>query len=193
MARPISVTDEAILLAADEVMAEQGILDFSVSEVSRRVGLSRAAVTLRFDSPAALKCAVYDRATKRMAGYIASWDITPGGEGLLEIAGQIGRLVGGKSKLGMFMMRLSENIEDPAAREMELERGRLVRDAVAKAMPETSVNRDDAVNAFMAQVTGSLIAWRSSTESDAEAFLVSRIKVWLALTGICVAEGAEGA
>lgn len=188
MARPLSATDDEILEAAERVMAAHGPQGFSVSKVAQEIGLSRAAITLRFENPAVLKREVYARATARMENAIADWKLERGPAGLLEIASRIGRMVGGKSQLGLFMMRMSENISDPAAREMELERGRILRDAVARAMPETAVSLKDAANAFMAQITGSLIAWQSSPVEDAEAFLVERIGIWLTMAGLAKSE-----
>ncbi|WP_340588987.1 helix-turn-helix domain-containing protein [Erythrobacter alti] len=184
MARPLSVTDEEIFDAAQNVMAQSGPAGFSISEVARQVGLSRAAITFRFEGPDQLKRATFARAIAFMEKEVATWTIEEGSEGLLEIASRIGRMVGGRENFGSFMMRFSENLDDPAGIEMEQQRGEVVRAAVGRAMPETCVTKAEAIDAFMANISGALLSWRASSGEDAEDFMVARTKVWLRLAGL---------
>ncbi len=184
MARPQSVSDDEILDAAERVLDEMGHDRFSISEVARQLGLSRAAITFRFEGPDALRRLALARKVARMERHIDGWTIEPGAAGLLEIAGRIGVMAGGRAGFARSMLRFSDNLDDPVAREVELHRGDIVRAAIAKAMPDTAVARTEAIDAFMAHVTGSLVAWQASTGIDAETFLRQRTLVWLRLTGI---------
>ncbi len=191
MARPQSATDDEILDAAEAVMAERGPEGFSVSEVARQVGLSRAAISFRFDSPDGLKRSTFARAIGQVEHEVGTWSIVPGGDGLLEVAGGIGRMVSGRRGFARYILRFGASVDDPATRDMELQRGRIIREAVAKAMPEARVSRGEAVDAFMAHITGSLIAWRARPDGDAESFLRERTQIWLRMTGL--AASGDGA
>lgn len=184
MARPLSVTDDEIFDAAQKIMAQSGPAGFSISEVARQVGLSRAAITFRFAGADELRRATFSRAIAAMERTIATWPIERGSIGLLEIASRIGRMAGARENFGSFLLRFSENIHDPAGREMEQRRGQLVRDAVGRAMPETCVSQAEAIDAFMANIAGALLAWRASGDDDAERFMHARTKAWLRLTGM---------
>lgn len=184
MARPQTVSDDEILNAAEQVLDMLGADRFSISEVARQLGLSRAAITFRFPGPDELRRLALARKVARMEKHISEWEIATGAAGLLEIACRIGRMAGGSAGFARSMMRYRNNLDDPFAREMELHRGDIVRAAIAKAMPETVVSRTEAVDAFMANITGSLMAWQATSDSDAETFLRDRTLVWLRMTGI---------
>jgi len=192
MARPLSVTDDEVLDAAQKVMALRGPSAFSISEVARQLGLSRAAITFRFSGPEELKRMTFARAIARMESEVANWSIEQGSEGLLEIAARIGRMVGGGKSFGSFLMRFSENLDDPAGIEMEVRRGQIVRDAVGRAMPETCVSQSEAIDTFMANISGSLMALRATPDVDAVQFMLDRTNVWLRLTGLMPEVGREG-
>lgn len=189
MARPQTVSDDEILDSAERVLDQLGPDRFSISEVARQLGLSRAAVTFRFPGPDELRRLALARKVARMEQHISEWEIAPGPAGLLEIACRIGRMAGGRAGFARSMLRYSDNLDDPHAREMELHRGDIVRAAIAKAMPETAVSRTEAIDAFMANITGSLVSWQAMLDIDAETFLRQRTLVWLRLTGI--ADGEE--
>lgn len=191
MARPLSATDDDILETAELVMAEYGPQSFSVSEVARRIGLSRAAITARFKDHASLKRSIFARATSRLESEVGGWPIQAGEFGLLMVASGIGRMVGDPASFGNFISRLADNIADPECRDMEIRRGMIVREAVERAMPNSSVSKAEAVDAFMAHITGSLISWQSRQGIDAEAFLVERTRSWLRLAGLSSGQDRE--
>ncbi len=188
MARPLSATDDEILQAAQQVLMRRGLNGFSVSEVARELGLSRTAITLRFKSADALKRTLIKRNAKSFEARIASLRVERGAAGLLLIADMIGQMVGGRENFSSFMMRYTANVKDPILLELEEQRGVILRSCVARAMPETAIATEDAVDAFMAHLTGSLLNWQTRTESDAREFLRRRVRNWLALVGIPIEE-----
>jgi AcrR family transcriptional regulator len=189
MARPISASDEEILEAASAVMARRGADGFSVAEVAREIGLSRAAITFRFKSAEDLRARVLDRFSTSFEKRLATLRGEPGAAGLLEIAEFVGRLAGGQRGFSAFLLNYTANMQNDAQRRMEVRRGEVLRAAIARVMPPLAIPRDAAVNAFMAHVTGSLMAWYSFDTPDAGAFLRERTEHWLVLTGIVVEAG----
>lgn len=186
MARPLSATDDEILGAAQLVLTRRGLDGFSVSEVARELGLSRTAITLRFKSGDELKRTLIKRNAERFDTLVSALDIEEGAAGLLAVAGMIGALAGGRGNFSSFMTRYTANIQDPILLQLEERRGEILRAAVARAMPKTAINKEDAVDAFMAQLTGSLLNWQTRSGPDARQFLLDRALNWIRLAGIPV-------
>src|SRR5579864_2718623 len=93
MARPFTATDEDILNAAGRVIARRGPDGFSISEVAADVGLSRAAIILRFKSTHALKVTLLTRMVEQFAFALKALPQTASGDNVLRLAGFIGGYV----------------------------------------------------------------------------------------------------
>jgi len=74
MARTQTVSDEEILQAARRVIHRRGYDAFTLSDVAEAVGLSRAAIILRFESTRGLKLRL---ATKMVHEFIARLEALP--------------------------------------------------------------------------------------------------------------------
>jgi AcrR family transcriptional regulator len=190
MARPLSASDDQILDIAYDVLRRRGADGFTVSEVAREIGLSRAAITLRFKSGEELKRILLQRQIKQFKVHIDALTIRRGGAGLLAIAEMIGGMIGGRDRFSHFMMRYLPANTDSELFRMEEQRGKLLRDAVGAAMPETAIGKAAAIDAFMAHITGTLLYWQLSEGADVKAFLRKRTLNWLKLSRIPVVEDA---
>lgn len=188
MARPLSATDDEILSASQQVLKRRGLDGFSVSEVARELGLSRTAITLRFKSADELKRTLIKRNAESFEARVMTLDIRQGASGLLAIADLIGGMAGGRENFSSFMMRYTANVQDPILLQLEEKRGEILRIAIAKAMPETAIAREEAVDAFMAHLTGSLMNWHTQGDLDGRQFLRKRAMNWIRLVGIPVEE-----
>lgn len=186
MARPLSATDDEILDAAQTVMARRGVEAFTVSEVARELGLTRTAIALRFKGTEDLKRTLLERQVAEFDRIFRDLDTSRGAQSLLWIADLIGQLVGGRDALSSFLLKYSGYIDDVAMRRLEERRGEILRDAVRRAMLPVSIPAADAADAFMANLTGTLINWQSSEEPDVRQFLRARTLNWLRLAGIPV-------
>jgi AcrR family transcriptional regulator len=188
MARPLSVTDDQIIDATERVFAKHGAQGLTVSEVAREVGLSRAAITLRFAGVDALKRHLLKRVAQQFEERLATIQLEPGAAGLLAIADMLGSMLKGRENLSNFWLRYNSNISDPLYRAMEENRGMVLRELVLSAMPETRIDKSEAVDLFMAQMTGSILNWQTSDYSDARQFLRKRAFDWIRLAGIPMGE-----
>lgn len=184
MARPFTATDEQIIDAAHAVMARRGADHFTVSEVAREVGLSRAAITQRFNGVEALRSIVVNQLSSSFEQKIAQLNVAPGAPGLLDIANLVGMMAGARCRFSAFLLDYTSNISDRSRREFEERRGAVLRAAVARVMPPLAISQSAAVDAYMANLIGSLIAWQSSEHPDAAEFLRRRTRDWLLLAGI---------
>jgi len=190
MARPLSVTDEQILEATQAVLFEAGSNGLTISAIARRLGVSRAAISQRMGSLDDIKRLLMDRLAAQYEAVLAQLSPEPGAAGLIAITELIGSMIKERERFTNFMFRYNVNIDDPILRGLEERRGQALRELIAQAMPETALPKPDAVDAFMAQMTGSMINWQASQHPNAAAFLRERTVNWIRLAGIPF-DGAE--
>jgi AcrR family transcriptional regulator len=184
MARPQTASDDEILQASLRVMVRRGHDAFTLSEVAAEVGLSRAAIILRFKGTHALKVRLTTYIVDRFVQSLRSLPSSRGGDGLLELVAFIGQKVSSPGSLAAFMRTYHSNIEDKELLRLERKRGAALRAAVAERMPSTAITRDSAVTAFGAHISGCLMQWEVQTGTDARCYLVERTKQWLTLAQI---------
>ncbi len=184
MARPISVTDEEIFVASRRLLADLGPANFTLSLVAREVGLTRAAIAQRFGTKEALKYFVMHRMTTELEEKTAALAIELGPDGLITIARWLGQSLRNRQASASFWGRLSANFNDTVLAEMEERRGAIMRALVGRAMPQTRVGHSDAINAFMAHMTGSMMNWQMQAGDDPLAYMEKRARIWMALAGI---------
>tara|TARA_R110001599_G_scaffold26856_2_gene94686 strand:- start:131449 stop:132000 length:552 start_codon:yes stop_codon:yes gene_type:complete len=170
--------------AAHKVLALRGSDGFSVSEVARELSLSRAAITLRFKSAQNLKQQVLLRNAELFKGKLSNLKLEKGAAGLIEIAELIGGMTNGRQNFSDYMSKYASSVNDPDAMEIEQQRGQILRETILEVMPETALAPNDAADAFMAHLTGSLMNWQGRKNVSASSFLRERTIKWLHLVGI---------
>lgn len=134
MPRPKTISDEDVLAAALEVLAEKGS-DFTLSDLASRIGLARATLIQRFGDRDAiiLRIATYEVAVTRswLAGIPVevSWD---GVWRFLEtIVGSMGEGEGFSARVTLAALE-ARNV---SLRELAHQRYSLVQDAIAARLP----------------------------------------------------------
>ncbi|HMN46760.1 MAG TPA: TetR/AcrR family transcriptional regulator [Povalibacter sp.] len=185
MGRPFTASDDQILDAARTVISRRGPDAFSIAEVANEVGLSRAAIILRFKSTHALKVASLNDMVRQFAAILATLPQTPGGDNLLRVAAFIGGHMGSRESSVRFFANLyGSSVQDRELLQLERNRGAALDAAISKVMPETSVTRESAVLAFRAHLTGTITAWLTTDDPDSRSYLVMRTAEWLRLAQI---------
>lgn len=184
MARPLSVTDAQVLDATAAVLAELGPHELSISEIARRVGLSRAAITQRFGTIDDLKRRLMDRMVAEFETRMQTVVVESGAAGLIRIAEMLGTMIGKRERFTNFMYRYNTSIQDPILMVLEERRGDALRALIARAMPPIAIEQPAAVDAFMAHMTGSMMNWHTSQHPDASEFLRERAVIWVRLASI---------
>lgn len=184
MGRPFTASDDDILHAAGKVIARRGPDAFSIAEVAADVGLSRAAIILRFKSTHALKVTLLARMVEQFATQLQTLPQTPSGDNLLRLAAFIGSHVHSRQSLARFFSTYSTNTQHRDLLELELKRGEALRTAISSVMPQVAIDHDSAVRAFSAHLTGSIMGWLALEDDDSRGYLVARTREWLKLTGV---------
>lgn len=165
-------------------MARRGVHGFTLTDVAAEVGLSRAAIILRFKSTHELKVRLMTRMAEQFAQLVGSLPHPPGGDGLLEVAAFIGRHLGNRKSLPSFFATYSANMEERELAAIEKMRGAALRNAILRVMPDTCIGREAAAAAFSAHLTGTIMSWVGEDDPDAVAYLVQKTRDWLRLAGI---------
>jgi TetR/AcrR family macrolide resistance operon transcriptional repressor len=184
MGRPFTASDEEILDAASRVIARRGPDAFSIAEVAADVGLSRAAIILRFKSTHALKVTLLEKMVEAFATDVQTVPQVPGGDNVLRLAGFLGGYIRSRDSLARFFSTYSTNIQHRDLLELELKRGEALRTAIANVMPGVAIDHQSAVTAFSAHLTGCIMAWLANDDQDSRAYLVTRTSEWLKLAGV---------
>ena len=193
MGRTQSVSDEEILEAASRVIGRSGYDAFTLTEVADDVGLSRAAIILRFQSTRALKLRLTAKLADEFITKIEALPAERGGEGLLALARFIGSHTKTRASVQTFMHRLRTNEEDPKLSAID---NRLIEaffNAISVRMPETVLTHEASVLAFRAHVSGSLMNWQTQENIGADDYLEERTRDWLKLANIPVSKATRAA
>ena len=184
MARTPTVSDEEIFAAAARVMGERGVDGFTISDVAAATGLSRAAIILRFESTRALKITLLTRQIEAFTRALAELPQTPSGNSLLAISAFIAGKQGNPVGQASFFSNYAVNMQDAELAALEKRRGEVFHAAIARAMPETRLDKSAAVTEFVTHLTGSIISWIGSGSADPRRFMLARTRNWLTLAGI---------
>jgi TetR/AcrR family macrolide resistance operon transcriptional repressor len=184
MGRPFTATDDDILHAAGKVIARRGPDGFSIAEVAADVGLSRAAIILRFKSTHALKVTLLTRMVENFAAALKALPQTPSADNVLRLAAFIGGYVRSRDNLASFFSTHNTNMRNPELRALELKRGQALRMAITSVMPKVAIDHSSAVSAFSAHLTGSIMAWLALDDENSRRYLVMRTQEWLTLAGV---------
>jgi AcrR family transcriptional regulator len=184
MARPTQISDEKILDAAEMILARDGVGAFSLASVAREVGITRAAITFRFESAHKLMVMAAERGVTRYIAEMRALEIERSGDGLLAFARHIGSRCQSPSALSHFLSQSHARLHYPDLAKLENARGEAYTEAIARAMPVDPSARQDAVAIFGAHLTGTLHAWAARGEPSAAVFLEQRAAMLLDAMGI---------
>lgn len=175
MTRPKTISDEDVLAAALEVLAETGD-NFTLSDIAKRVGLSRATLIQRFGNKEAilLRIATFEaEATQAwldgLAQDNASNELWPF---LEQIVGSMGRGDGFAARVTLASLEARE----PALRALAHKRYTLVQNAIAARLPP-GADRDRTAEHLHAIIAGSTMQWvASDNETGLSDFVLARLR-----------------
>jgi len=183
MARPQLVSDEEIFSAAERVLVQLGGHRFSIAAVAEAVGLSRAAIILRFKSTEALRDEVLKRMVQAFIDRMNAVDGAPGGNTLLLLASAVGAQISRRGLGTSFFDGGGQNRSE-LLRELVRIRSETIDQAIARAMPKLHIERRDAVAMFSTHLGGTVLAWQSMENAELLPLMIERTCTWLTLAGI---------
>jgi AcrR family transcriptional regulator len=186
MGRPFTASDDDILQAARKVIERRGLDAFSVQEVANEVGISRAAVALRFKTTHALKVASLRKLVHQFAELLKTLPTARSGDNLLRVAALIGGYSESReSAVRFFANYYASHLRERSLLRLERQRGEALNAAIFRVMPECAIDRRSAVLAFSEHLTGTIAGWVAQESSISRRdYLVERTAEWLTLMRI---------
>ncbi len=179
MARPKLVSDDEVLDATHAAMLRLGPDRFTLADVARDLGLSRAALIQRFGDKHALHVRAMERATDEVRAYFAA---APREAGIAALWLMLRDLIAGMGEghgFSGYLLLLWADAGDPALNRLARERNLLVRAAIAERLPDDGAR---AANAGLIQnvIQGATMRWLVERDGTLAAFVMSETR--LALT-----------
>ncbi|MCC5968676.1 MAG: TetR/AcrR family transcriptional regulator [Pararhodobacter sp.] len=163
MTRPKTISDENVLAAALEVLAESGD-SFTLSDLAKRVGLSRATLIQRFGNREAILLRIATHEAEATQAWLESLPLDSSGNELWpfleEIVGSMGRGDGFSARVTLAALEA----RDPALRALAHRRYTLVQSAIAARLPP-GAERDRTAEHLHAIIAGATMQWVAS-DSD---------------------------
>ncbi len=176
MPRPKLHSDEEVLRKAKAVLLQEGPGAFTLSDVAKAVGMSRAALIQRFQD----KTTIHRRIMEEMTAEVREFFVSSSGERdvqslwafLREMITGMDAEVGAESYLLLFW----GDIVDPHLRRLAHERNELVRKAIAARIPPAPHEPERASALIQSVIQGSYMRWMVSKQGRLSEFMVSDVR-----------------
>lgn len=183
MARPKTISDEAILRAAIAVMGEKGPDGLTFLQVARAVGLSAATLVQRYGTKAAMVQAAllhaWDDLDARTAEADATAPLTPQGAiaMLVSLSGSAPEI----EDYGNGLLLLREDMRDPALRARGAAWGRALAKALGRRLSDDPMRQTSLGRLMASQWQGAQLWWAFSRESAAHEAIADELRLWCAV------------
>lgn len=178
MSRPKRVSDEEVLDAAHAAMLRLGPDRFTLADVARDLGLSRAALIQRFGDKRGLHLRAMQRTTGEVRDYFAAAPRTTGLAALWAMLRELIEGMGEGQGFAGYLLLLWADAGDPDLIGLACERNLLVRNAIAERLPE---GEDRAGNAGLIQdvIQGATMRWLVERQGGLSDFVVAETRAVL--------------
>lgn len=158
MPRPKLVSDDQVLDATHTAMLRLGPERFTLSDVAKAVGLSRAALIQRFTDKRTLHLKVMERSTQEVRDYFAAASKE---QGLIPLWTMLRDLIGGMGSgegFAGYLLLAWDDVNDTALNRLARERNRLVHTAIFERLPDTA-DRAESATLIQMVIQGACMLW----------------------------------
>ncbi len=170
MPRPKLVSDAEVLDATLRVMLRLGPDRFTLTDVARAVGLSRAALIQRFGDKAALQRQTMQRQTDVVHEYFAN---APRQTGLKALWAMLRDLIAGLGTgedFSGYLLLAWGDVNDPDLNRLARERNAAVRDSILTRLPP-GPEADTNAGLIQAVIQGASMLWMVGQEGGLAEFV----------------------
>lgn len=182
MPRPKLQTDQAVLDAAQSVLFEKGLAAYTLADVARKVGLSRAAILQRFGSKDELLRRIARREVDATRHWLDGLPVEGGRPGLETFLRTIVESMGDGQDFAVRVQLAWAEARDPDLRACAGERYALVQQAIARRVPEgLSLPPREIGEHLHAVIAGATMQWLATDHPNLAAFVMDRLDDALAL------------
>ena len=163
MPRPKTVSDEAVLAAALDVLAQRGT-GFTLSQLAERVGLSRATLIQRFGDRDAILLRMAQHEVELTRSWLDSLPVAVGRDAAWDFIVEIVTSMGAGDGFGVRVAMAALETEEAALRACASARYRLVEEAIAARLPAGAEREQIAVHLHTV-IAGATMHWVASDQS----------------------------
>jgi TetR/AcrR family macrolide resistance operon transcriptional repressor len=174
MPRPKLYSDEEVLDHALKVLLAEGPTAFTLSDVAKSVGLSRATLIQRFKDKATLHRKVMERLTQEVRDYFSDQEVEPGLGPLKTLLATLISDMGAGAGMEGYLLLMWGDVRDPHLRRLAAERNRLVREAIRLRLPPVPHPPAEAAELIQAVIQGACTLWLVEQKGELAAFMLER-------------------
>lgn len=186
MARPRTVTDEAILDAALEVASRRGPSNLTFASVSEVAGLSPATLVQRFGTKEALLRAALERAWDFLDQATAREDarqpVTP--EGAVQIVTELWPESDDTQDYAEGLLLLYEDMRDPILRQRCVAWRENLTRALGRRLSEDAERQQLLGRLMASQWQGAQIWWAFGRQGRGRDVVADELRAWLKTLGV---------
>jgi len=135
MPRPKLKSDEEVLDAALGVLKRSGPLEFTLAEVAKAVGLSRATLIQRFTNRDVLLVRMMERNVEQVRDYLDALPCGPGPQGLWEFLQALVRSMNTRRDFSVNFLISWYELQVPELRALAIRRNQSVIAAIRQRLP----------------------------------------------------------
>jgi AcrR family transcriptional regulator len=177
------ISDEEILDRALPVIARAGPAGFTLSEVSKEVGVSPATLLQRFGDKQAFIERAFARDNERFVPWLETLPAGVGANVVIRIYSEATKLFGESPSLADHLLWLREDIRDPVLNRLSRHRFKLFRAEIVKRLPPMRISPDKAARLLDAQYHGAVVQWALEPQGRLADFVTRSLKDWFRACG----------
>lgn len=175
MPRPKTVSDDAVLTAALEVLSKEGT-GFTLSDIARHVGLSRATLIQRFGDREAILLRMAEHQVAQTRAWLDSLPQDQGKAALWPFLERIVSSMGTGEGFSLHVVIAALETDNPRLRMLAGQRYALVQEAIAQRLPESNRRAELAIH-LHAIIAGGSMQWAASNrEAGLSDLILGRLR-----------------
>lgn len=175
MPRPKTVSDEEVLAVALDVLATDGQA-FTLAELARRVGLSRATLIQRFGDRDAILRRMAEQEVRATRAWLDAVPVGRGPDALWEFLELIVGSMGNGEGFSARVQIAAFEAYDPVLRALAAERYAIVQRAIAVRLP-ANTDREATSEHLHSVIAGATMQWVvSGRETGLSDFVLKRVR-----------------
>lgn len=175
MPRPKLVTDDEVLDAANRVLFAHGGTDFTLADVAREVGLSRAALIQRFANRDQILRLMAAREVEATRAYLGSLPLERGLPGLWAFLREIVSSMGDGNGFSARVQLAWMETRDADMKRMAAQRYDLVQEAIAARLPHGTPEPEKLARSLHAVIAGATMQWVVLDHDDLSAYALEQL------------------
>lgn len=174
MPRPKTISDDDVLAAALQILSQRGA-DFTLAELGRHVGLSRATLIQRFGDREAILLALARHEVAMTRTWLEGLPVEDHPQALWRFLTEIVQSMGPGDGFSARVAIAAFEAQDTRLRALAGERYALVQDAIAARLPE-GPDRIETARLLHAVIAGATMQWVASDQTvPLDGFVLARL------------------